>query len=107
MACSFLKERGYVVLRRNVRVPGGEIDIVARSPIGILVFVEVKTLSGESEALMPEDNANAAKLIKMRRSAMIFAGSHNDLFDEKNGWQIDLVAVVLANPPKIRHYENV
>jgi len=40
-AAGFLEARGLRVLDRNVRVPGGEIDIVA-SDGGILVFCEVR-----------------------------------------------------------------
>lgn len=36
---------GYRVLGRNVRLPGGEIDVIA-SDGGAIVFVEVKTRTG-------------------------------------------------------------
>lgn len=41
VAEAFLVERGYRVLRRNLRLPGGEIDLLCLDR-GILVFVEVK-----------------------------------------------------------------
>jgi putative endonuclease len=41
LAASYLRERGYVILERNFRCKGGEVDIVARDG-ATLVFVEVK-----------------------------------------------------------------
>lgn len=38
----YLKRSGYEILRRNFRIKGGEIDIIA-SKDGIIAFVEVKT----------------------------------------------------------------
>lgn len=40
-AATYLETLGYRILRRNLRGPGGEIDIVARDG-ATLVFVEVK-----------------------------------------------------------------
>ena len=108
LAVSFLKKNGHVVLDRNKRMPGGEIDIVARAPTGELVFVEVKTLADESAGrLSPEDEVSSAKLTKMRRVAGLYANAHPKLVREDRGWRIDVIAVVLTDPPKMRHYENV
>lgn len=46
-ASGFLKERGYIILDRNYRRRGGEIDIVCERD-GIVVFVEVKRRSSDS-----------------------------------------------------------
>jgi len=40
-AAALLESHGYRILGRNVRVPGGEIDLVALDG-AVLVFVEVK-----------------------------------------------------------------
>lgn len=45
LAAAFLESLGYRILRRNLRGPGGEIDIVARDG-ETLVFVEVKARNG-------------------------------------------------------------
>ncbi len=42
LAIGLLERTGYVVLGRNVRLPGGEIDVICRDGEAI-VFVEVKT----------------------------------------------------------------
>lgn len=42
---AFLRERGYRVLERNARAPGGEIDLVCVDG-DTLVFVEVKRRDG-------------------------------------------------------------
>lgn len=38
----YLKKSGYEIIRRNFRIKGGEIDIIAKKD-GIIAFVEVKT----------------------------------------------------------------
>jgi putative endonuclease len=44
-ASQFLETLGYVVIGRNVRVPGGEIDLICKDG-NVIVFVEVKTRAG-------------------------------------------------------------
>jgi putative endonuclease len=46
-AARFLTEHGYRVLERNVRLPGGEIDLVCVDG-ATLVFVEVKSRNAAS-----------------------------------------------------------
>ncbi len=41
-AVRLLEEHGYTMLARNVRLPGGEIDVIAKDR-DVIVFVEVKT----------------------------------------------------------------
>ncbi len=45
----YLERSGYKILRRNFRVRGGEIDIIAAKD-GIIAFVEVKTRSEDALA---------------------------------------------------------
>jgi putative endonuclease len=40
-AAAFLEESGYRIVRRNLRLPGGEVDLLCRDG-ETLVFVEVK-----------------------------------------------------------------
>ena len=42
-AVEYLLSKGYTVEQRNYRTKHGEIDIVAKSPEGVFVFVEVKS----------------------------------------------------------------
>jgi putative endonuclease len=46
-AVRLLESLGYTVIARNVRLPGGEIDVIARER-GTLVFVEVKARRSRS-----------------------------------------------------------
>ena len=46
-AVALLQAEGYRIVGRNVRVPGGEIDVIARDG-DTVVFVEVKARSGTS-----------------------------------------------------------
>ena len=61
IAARFLAQHAYVILERNRRSEGGEIDIVARDPDGIIVFVEVRTRRGADAAAHALESVNAAK----------------------------------------------
>lgn len=43
LAAQYLQKKGYKILSSNFTVRGGEIDLVARDPAGVIVFIEVKT----------------------------------------------------------------
>lgn len=45
--CDYLIEHGYTILRRNFRIRGGEIDIIAENG-DFIIFVEVKTRKQDS-----------------------------------------------------------
>ncbi|MDO8466790.1 MAG: YraN family protein [bacterium] len=108
LACGFLIQKGYKILKRNYWKPWGELDIIAKDCEGVLVFVEVKSvrrLPANSD-LQPEDNLTSAKLIKLRRVAALFAGSNEAMIDPARGFRIDLVAVCF-NPERFFHYENI
>lgn len=54
LACWWLRLRGWRILARRARVPGGEVDIVARRG-STLAFVEVKARASEEAAAMSLD----------------------------------------------------
>ncbi len=58
-ACRYLKRRRFEILERNYWAQSGEIDIIARDREE-LVFVEVKTRSGQQFGL-PSDAVNDKK----------------------------------------------
>lgn len=63
LAAQFLVRSGYRIVARNVRVPGGEIDLVCIEGT-TLVFVEVKRRDGRSfgSALSAVDGRKRRKL---------------------------------------------
>ncbi|MDR2253976.1 MAG: YraN family protein [Bifidobacteriaceae bacterium] len=105
VAANYLALRGWRVLERNWRCRFGEIDLVAQPEPGSVVFVEVKTRSGDicgagEEAVTP------AKLARLRRLAGIW-------LEERGGARpaarIDVIAVNTGGGRgrSLRHYENV
>lgn len=50
-AAQYLYIKGYMILFQNYRKKFGEIDLIARSPSGVLVIVEVKTLFSAKQSL--------------------------------------------------------
>ncbi|MGC9968246.1 MAG: YraN family protein [Minisyncoccia bacterium] len=115
IAYEYLIKRGWRVFERNYRRKSDEIDIIARSDDGTLVFCEVKSFTtgggiASFARLMPEDNLTGAKLRKISRTCEFFARQHPEIVDEEKGWRIDLLAVDIGADGKasdIRHYENI
>ena len=90
LACQALERRGYVIMARNWRCRGGEVDIVARDG-ECWVFVEVKTR--RSQALgVPELALTPHKLARLQDLAQQYLGEHG--LDQVD-WRIDLVAIEL------------
>jgi len=105
-ACNYLKNKGYRIIKRNEKNRFGEIDIIVRKGDSTLVFVEVKTMR-EGE-LKPEDQMKRKKVENFRKSAEFFAGQNQELIDEKRGWGLDLVAIVVNGEEcSVKHYENI
>ena len=113
LACQYLIKNRYKILKRNYREKFDEIDIIGRSIDGVLVFCEVKTFLDKSDPvieLVPEDNLTNAKLKKVRRACEMFVAKHQNLINEKNGWRIDCMIVVMnkeSGDHEIRYYENI
>ncbi len=71
VAARHLKRCGYLILARNYRAAGAEIDLVALDE-SILVFVEVKFRDGSGFGT-PVEAVNLEKRERIRRAARVFA----------------------------------
>lgn len=100
-ATTWLVNRGYQIIARNVRTPYGEIDIIAQLD-DITIFIEVKTLT-TSANFFPETNITPAKQQHMFNAAQHYAAQK-----EIDHWQIDAIAVEgkPGTEPLITHFEN-
>ena len=99
-AASFLRAEGCVILRRNWRtVRGGELDIVCREG-ECLVFVEVKTRTGNGYG-------GARRAVNARKRALIRRGAAEwlRLLPEPVNSRYDVVEVLYREgmPPEFRH----
>ncbi len=100
-----LRQKGYAILGRRVRVgQRDEFDLVARDG-KVLVFVEVKTR--ETEAFgRPAEAVNHAKRHYLSRAAVRYL---KKLRQPPEAFRFDVVEVVgaVSTPvPRIRHIEN-
>lgn len=102
LAAGHLRRKGYKILRRNFRArEGGEVDLVCRDG-DVLVFVEVKTRSGEGFG-RPAHAVDARK----RRLLMRAAFSWLRMLDMPDiGFRFDIVEVVEAESVEVRHIPN-
>ncbi len=112
ISVEFLRDKGLQIVERNFRRSYGEIDIVARETGGMLVFIEVKTVSWETgrsvpyETHRPEDNVHPQKLRRLANAIQAYLLRHED----ENDWRFDVMAVYLdtsSKTAKIRHIKDV
>lgn len=89
VAAKLLIAKGYTVLARNYRAPGGEVDLVCLAG-DTVVFVEVKT-RGPGCLGRPEQAVTRAKRGRLARAAAAFL-SERDWWDRP--CRFDVVAVL-------------
>ncbi|HEX6784536.1 MAG TPA: YraN family protein [Sphingomicrobium sp.] len=98
LACWFLRLKGWQILARRARVPGGEVDIIARRG-RILAFVEVKARATEQAATFSLDQWRLRRVaIAAERLAPRYLREGDDL-------RIDALFIVPGRWPK--HLVNV
>jgi putative endonuclease len=106
LAVDHLIGQGWVILDRNWRCRYGELDVIAADPAaGTVVFVEVKTRTGDGFGglayAVPE-----AKVRRLRRLAGLW------LKDQDERWavlRIDVIGVRIGRrrTPEITHLQGV
>lgn len=98
LACWWLRLHGWRILARRARVPGGEVDIVARRR-RTLAFVEVKARSTDETAAMSLDAWRLRRVVAAaERIAPRFMKPGDDI-------RIDAIYIVPGRLP--RHLPNV
>jgi len=75
-AALLLRLKGYRILGRRVRTHAGEIDLIARSPRGILCFIEVKA---RPDARMAIESVAPRQRARIERAAMLFVAGRPQL----------------------------
>jgi putative endonuclease len=98
LAAWWLRLFGWRILARRARVPGGEVDLVARRG-RTLVFVEVKARATEDGAAMALDQYRLRRVaVAAERLAARFARPGDDI-------RIDAIFILPRRLP--RHLTNV
>ena len=98
LACWYLRLHGWRILARRARVPGGEVDVIARRR-HTLAFVEVKARASDEAAGFALDEWRLRRVVvAAERLAPRFMREGDDV-------QIDALFVVPGRWPK--HLANV
>lgn len=74
-AARWLESQGWIILARNCRLPGGEIDIIAQDDC-CLVVVEVKTRRSKQFG-SPFEAVDARKQRRLAAAALEYMAEHN------------------------------
>lgn len=99
-----LRRQGWTILGRRVRLPHGELDLIAVDGETV-VFVEVKTRRGDDRG-RPDEAVGPAKQRKLTALAVAYLRRH-DLMDQPA--RFDVVAVSWPEGdrrPALRHFRD-
>ncbi|HRY59860.1 MAG TPA: YraN family protein [Patescibacteria group bacterium] len=105
IACGYLRNHGYDILKRNYNCKFGEIDIIARKEKN-LIFVEVKTRTGNYFG-EPQEFVNFQKLEKMNMAIDFFINEYD--VPEDYILRIDVVEILFdesGDKYKLNHIED-
>ncbi|NBV41585.1 YraN family protein [bacterium] len=102
VAVAHLEKRQYLIIQTNFRWRGGEIDIIAEDPDGVLVGVEVKTFQRGS-MVHPLEAVNASKIGRIRRTMECFLMR----FPTYSKSYIRFDVILASESVVVEHLENV
>ncbi len=88
LAALLLQLKGYRILGRRVRTHAGEIDLVARSPFGMLCFIEVKARAHDRAAL---ELVGGRQRARIERAASLYVAGKPAL--ARKGMRFDIITV--------------
>ncbi len=92
LATAFLVHNGWTILARNVFFVGGEIDLIAKDPQGVLVFVEVKSCWTHGFG-RPLAQVHRKKQVLLWKSALRWISTHQ-IADQS--MRFDVIAIQWA-----------
>ena len=98
LACWFLRLHGWRILARRARVPGGEVDVIARRG-RTLAFVEVKARASDADAAFALDRH------RLKRVAVAAERLAPRYMRESDDVRIDALFIVPGRWP--RHLPDV
>ena len=101
MAADYLVKKGYRIVCRNYRNKFGEIDIIAESADGVLVYTEVKYRSGEAHGT-PFEAVGFEKRRRISRAAMWHFNAEG--YGDDKCCRFDVIGIY--GDGKIEHIEN-
>lgn len=94
-AALWLRLKGYSILASRVKLPVGEIDLVARKG-KLIAFVEVKARARQEDAL---GAVSVQSWQRIARAAEAWMGQRPKLAD--HGWRYDIIALA---PGRLPHH---
>ena len=103
LAARYLREKGYILLHRNLRLDRFEVDIVAKQG-DTIVFVEVRSRTYDA-ILTPEETIQYTKRKHLRAAARRYIAWHGE---PGCYYRFDVIGVVMAPEAEacIHHIEN-
>jgi len=98
-----LRKKGYRILERNLRIAGGELDLIADDQ-GTLVFIEVKARRGNQFGGAPYAITTRKKqqIIKL---ALCYLSQHG-LTNKQCRFDVILVVGTNGHTPQLTHIEQ-
>jgi putative endonuclease len=95
LASFMLMLKGYRILGRRVRSRFGEIDLIARSPSGVLCFIEVKAREAGETAI---ESVRLHQQMRIGRAAQLYLTRRPAL--AVKGVRFDVIAVAPGRLPR-------
>lgn len=104
-ASDHLKRNGYAILDRNVRLPSGELDIMAKER-DTFVLVEVRTKASKRFGT-GEESITPKKQRTLTALAYEYAEAHPEAYEK---WRLDLIAIDVDRAAgivtRLAHYKH-
>lgn len=101
MAKHHLLQIGYKILEENWRYKRSEIDIIAESQTGMLVFIEVKTRTSDLFG-MPDEQIHENQINRISNAAANYMSEHDHSWE----FRFDVISILLSKQLKVQSFQH-